>query len=66
MRRRPTQGMEERACSPTELRELTGSVAGWGRKTAWGVPTKGSCKSYERKRATALPSVIGNSADFVK
>ena len=49
MRRRPTQGMEERACSPPELRELTGSVAGWGRKTAWGVPTKGTCKSYARK-----------------
>ena len=43
------QGMKERACSPPEVRELTGSVAGWGRKTPWGVPTKGSCKSYARK-----------------
>ena len=30
--------------------ELMGSVAGWGRKTPWGVPTKGTCKLYARKK----------------
>ena len=42
-------GYEGACLLPPEVRELMGSVAGWGRKTAWGVPTKGTCKSYERK-----------------